>query len=80
MLIEIPAYVEQIIKQQAQEQGITAEQLAEQTLTKTFSKETPFNFDLEEMDKALNGKFVEMPKGMANNQEDFDKWLAGAFS
>lgn len=38
MLVEIPLYIEQIIKQQAEQQGITAEQLAEQTLTKPFAK------------------------------------------
>lgn len=37
--------------------------------------ERPFNFDIEEMDKAINGKFVTMPAGLAKDPETFEKWL-----
>lgn len=52
MIVEIPLYIEQIIKQQAEQQGITAEQLAEQTLTAQFA---PFGYDLERMKQAIKG-------------------------
>lgn len=37
--------------------------------------ERPFNFDIEEMDKAINSKFVTMPAGLAKDPEAFEKWL-----
>lgn len=72
MLIEIPAHIEMIIKQQAEIQGITAEQLAQQTLEKQFRVERPFNFDIEEMEKAINSGFKPMPK--FNSDEEFLAW------
>lgn len=71
MLVEIPLYIEQIIKQQAEQQGITAEQLAEQTLTKTFRKETAFNFDIERMQHSINSGRIEVP-----DFESMDEFLA----
>lgn len=84
MIVEIPVYIENIIKQQAEQQGITAEQLVQQSLANQFATtqtkvERPFNFDMDDMDKAINGNFVEMPKGMAKDFEAFSKWLDGAF-
>lgn len=55
MIIEIPQHIEQIIRQQAQQQGITAEQLAQQTLTAQFAKEPPFDFDIDRMKQAIKG-------------------------
>lgn len=59
MLVEIPLYIEQIIKQQAEAQGITAEQLVGQTLTAQFAKETPFDFDIDRMKQAIQGYETE---------------------
>lgn len=75
MLIEIPAHIEMIIKQQAEIQGITAEQLAQQTLEKQFRVERPFNFDIEEIDKAINSGFVQVPK--LDTVEELADWLGG---
>lgn len=53
MLVQIPLYIEQIIKEQAKQQGISAEQLAGQTLTAQFGKETAF--DIDRMKQAIKG-------------------------
>lgn len=80
MLIEIPMYIETVVKQQAEIQGITAEQVVQKALASQFKIERPFNFEIDEIDKALNGKFVEIPKGIAKDFDSFTKWLDGEFA
>lgn len=48
--------------------------------TPTQRVERPFNFEIDEIDKALNGKFVEMPNGIAKDFDSFTKWLDGEFA
>lgn len=36
-------------------------------------------FEIDELDKAINGKFATMPKGLAQDPEAFEKWLREIF-
>lgn len=42
-------------------------------------KGCPFDFEVDELDKMINGKFATIPKGLAQDPEAFEKWLREAF-
>lgn len=72
MLVEIPVYIENVIKQQAEIQGITAEQVVQKALASQFKIERPFNFEIDEIQQALDSGFHPMPK--FNSDEEFLAW------
>lgn len=81
MLIEFPQHIEQQINMMAELQGKTNEQIVIELVEQQFGQrvEHPFDYDLDEMKKAMNGKFVEIPKGVADDLDTFTDWVKGAF-
>lgn len=81
MLIELPKHVEKQVNMMAELQGKTSEQIVIEIVEKQFAQrvECPFDYDLDEMKKAMNGKFVEVPKGVADDLDTFTDWVKGAF-
>lgn len=78
LILDLPPQIQTVIEQNAKEAGISAEMLATKFVMAQLEKqERPFNFDLEEMEQAINSGFVEIPKGAAKDLETFEKWLAG---
>lgn len=83
MIVEIPVYMENIIKQQAEQQGITAEQLVQQSLASQFAVsqtkvERPFNFDMEAMDKAIHSGFTPpIPDHALKDVASLEQWFQG---
>lgn len=65
-----------VIEQNAKEVGISPEQLATQILSEQLRIERPFNFDLDEMEQAINSGFTPpVPKEALKDLETFEKWL-----
>lgn len=78
MLIEIPMYIETVVKQQAEIQGITAEQVVQKALASQFKIERPFNFEIDEIDNAIQSGFTPpIPSHALKDVETFEKWLQG---
>ncbi|WP_315043852.1 hypothetical protein ACGTJS_11465 [Faucicola mancuniensis] len=78
MLIELSATIEHIVSQQAQKQGITAQQFVEQTISKQYMTENPFNYDMDKMQTAINSGFTPpVPNHALTDLATFENWLKG---
>lgn len=76
LVLDLPPQVQMVIEQNAKEVGISPEQLATQILSEQFRIERPFNFDLDEMEQAINSGFTPpVPKEALKDLETFEKWL-----
>ncbi|MDO4223033.1 MAG: hypothetical protein Q4D05_03265 [Acinetobacter sp.] len=75
MIIDFPPHEMAIIKQASEKQGLDVESYAQKVLFEN-AINTLYEFkgyDIEAMDKALNGGFVEVPH--FSNDDDFIEWL-----
>lgn len=77
-MLDLLPQVEQIIQQKAQAQGITKETLAknvlyQQFLPSEYKQETAFDFDLKQMQQAVNAPSITVPD--FDTDEDFLNWV-----
>lgn len=77
LILDLPPQIQTVIEQNAKEAGISPEMLATKILSNQFEKtERPFNFDLDEMEQAINSGFTPpVPKEALKDLETFEKWL-----
>lgn len=83
MILDLPPELETIIIQTAEQQGISAEQVATNGLKQLFLPNEELYFDIERMKIAIgetdeNGRAkntVTVPKGLAKNKEAFREWI-----
>ncbi|MDO4223328.1 MAG: hypothetical protein Q4D05_04780 [Acinetobacter sp.] len=73
MILDIPPHIEKVIVQRAELQGVTVQEVAIKMLEKDIPKERPFNFDLDEMKKAVESGFEPMPK--FKSDQEFLDWV-----
>lgn len=80
MRLDIPPHIEQAMLYHAHQQGVSVETVAMQALEQHFRQERPFNFDLDEMQQAIDSGFVEMPDWAKKDFASFQRWLQQGFT
>ena len=80
IVIDLPPQIEQTIHQQAQAQGISVKNLVEKTLSQAFTttqhrQETAFDYDINEIQSAIDSGFIEVPKGVSKDLDSFTNWV-----
>lgn len=82
LMVDLSPYAETVIQSIAQHQGKTAEQVASELIETHLPKrvERPFDYDLAEIQHAIESGFTEIPKSAMQDFDSFDNWLQGRFA
>lgn len=84
MLIDLPPQIETLIEQQAHKQGISAEVFAKNLIVQQLApyqrKERAFDYDIDEIQMAMDSGFIEMPKGTARDLDTFTQWIKASLA
>lgn len=82
LMVDLSPQTESYIQQIAQSQNTTAENIARTLIEANLPKriEHPFDYDLAEIQHAIESGFTEIPKSAMQDFDSFDNWLHGRFA
>lgn len=82
LMVDLSPQTESYIQQIAQSQNTTAEKIVTQLVENNLPQrvERPFDYDLAEIQHAIESGFTEIPKSAMQDFDSFDNWLHGRFA